>query len=229
MPIDQFEELRGNIASFQHRLHDYLLKQRRNYLQLVDSYKQDIEKYNVMKESLQSKELMLEAEEQDLKKQIDGLQEKTQETSAKLEALEIRKRQLLEERAVVERDRNELKELLQKKRNEVEQQRHAITRQHLRDRPEVSAYERLLGLDINADRPEMLRFTFSNVLERDQDARCSFSLDLSLPEGYKIVDSRPEISETEARALEEELARSGDLPAFLKHTRAVLIAALQPN
>ncbi|AET37334.1 kinetochore-associated Ndc80 complex subunit SPC25 Ecym_1076 [Eremothecium cymbalariae DBVPG len=222
MSIHGFDELKARMEVFQGKLHDYINEQRSTLLQLLDSYKEDVENYRIKKDSINSQLNQLVEEERELTQEIRSIQEQTQQTNSKMEAYEIKKQQLTEERGILERDRWELKELLAKKQKEIQRHKESIKKQHLRDNPEVKVYEQLLGLKITTPKPDTLCFNFINVSENSSNAQCNFTLDLS-SNGYKILDSSPKLSQAQSTELEQNLAITGDLPTFLKQVRSLLL------
>lgn len=133
---------------------------------------------------------------------------------------------MLQERAILELDRRELRELLNNKQQELQRRKEAFGRQLSRNSPEVRIYEQLLGLRIDAVHSDTLRFTFFNVREDDLSAKCTLTLDLTPVEGYTIIDPSPRLSNAVLRELEKELAVSGNLSTFLKQSRNFLISAM---
>lgn len=94
-----------------------------------------------------------------------------------------------------------------------------------RERAECARYELYLGLKVEAVAVDVLRFRFANVdaANAHQQVWC----ELAVESGYEVGRSSPELLGAERAKLQDELARSQDLAAFLKGVRGALRRQLQ--
>lgn len=158
--------------------------------------------------------------------EIKESQKQHDEKTSKINSYEIRKKQLETEKANVAKENEELKSLLTRKQHEIEKRKNALLLQRQKDYPDVRIYERLLGLKIDATKPETLRFTFNHVSPSDSTKSCELILGLT-SDDYKVLETVPKLDPITTHELEKELNAKGNLPEFLKLIRTQLVDALQ--
>lgn len=158
--------------------------------------------------------------------EIKESQKQHDEKTSKINSYEIRKKQLETEKANVAKENEELKSMLTRKQHEIEKRKNALLLQRQKDYPDVRIYERLLGLKIDATKPETLRFTFNHVSPSDLTKSCELVLGLT-SDDYKVLETVPKLDPITTHELEKELNAKGNLPEFLKLIRTQLVDALQ--
>ncbi|CEP64338.1 kinetochore-associated Ndc80 complex subunit SPC25 LALA0_S11e01838g [Lachancea lanzarotensis] len=225
MVISEFPKLQDEMETFQEKLRLALEKHKLTLMEVIETYKEDVDGLQVQQQKSHARLDQLMEDERLLKSEIESFEREKDESAAKIEVFRLRKQQLDGERAALADDSAQLQLLLAQKHDDVRQKRQQLQQQQQRDIAEANVYSELLGLEIEAPVPQVLQFVFRRVLESDPSASCEINLDLS-QESYKVIDSRPKLSPQVLSDLSVHLNDTGDLGAFLKGSRAALIRAL---
>ncbi|SCU96647.1 LADA_0H02014g1_1 [Lachancea dasiensis] len=228
MNIDQFVELQHEMDGFQQKLRRALDNHKVNLIKIVDGYKQDVNRLELRQQESKKRSESLKNEEKALREEIETSERQKDENAAQMEIYRLRKQQLETEKDALTRDSNELRDLLSQKQEEVRQQRQLVQNQQHKDLAEVQAYSRILGLEIEAPRPDSLRFVFIRVLESDPTQSCEITIDLSKDE-YCVEGSNPSLHVEVCQKLETQLNAHNDLAQFLKASRAALATSLMSS
>lgn len=93
--------------------------------------------------------------------------------------------------------------------------------------PELEFWETYLGLRIEgAGQVDRLKFTFSNLDDRDWEKEAWFELDTEKRE-YRVVGYWPKVDEGEVDACVDGLNGSRDLGAFLRVMREIFVQGMK--
>lgn len=104
---------------------------------------------------------------------------------------------------------------LEAKRTRIAGEKHELSLQRSKNRPELEAWQDHLGLKIDVAEANKLRFTYTNI-GPDSQRPHSITMDVSTST-YAITDCHPELPQTDALLL--ELNRTRDFSSFLKQVR----------
>ncbi|SCV03068.1 LANO_0G01948g1_1 [Lachancea nothofagi CBS 11611] len=225
MAINQFVELQKEMEEFQDRLRLALEDRKLNLMKMVDEYRQDIDRLELRQQESKRRLMHLKSEEKAVKDEIESSERQKDENAAKMEVYRLRKQKLESEKVNLTTDSKELQQLLAQKQDEIHHKRQLLQRQQLRDLAEVQTYSQILGLTIEAPKPEVLQFVFHRVSESDPTLTCEICLDLS-QELYRLSGTQPGLTKDALQDLELHLNNTGDLAQFLKASRTALIDAL---
>ncbi|SCU95743.1 LAFA_0G02036g1_1 [Lachancea sp. 'fantastica'] len=226
MVISEFPKLQNEMESFQEKLRLSLEKHKLTLMEIIETYKEDVDGLQVRQQKSQARLNQLVEDERLLRNEIESSEREKDESATRVEVFRLRKQQLDGERAALTNESAQLQHMLSQKHDEIRHKRQQLQHQQQRDIAEANAYSQVLGLDIEAPAPQVLQFIFRRVLESDSNAACEFSLDLS-QERYNIIGSRPELPQQVLSDLEVKLNDTGNLGMLLKASRAALIRALE--
>mgnify|MGYP003365060600 CR=1 FL=1 len=224
--IQEYADLQQSMDHFANNIEDALNMQRESVLQSSNRFKETVASLHETKQSL---ETQLAQDKQDFEAattKTEVARKDNKEAKSKYEDYQIRKNKLMQMREQLEQESAELDDLLAQREQLVADFRERLQQQTIRDNSEVSTYEQLLGMGVNASRPGVLEFTFRNFSDADSSSTCSIVLDVS-GDAFQITQTSPELSKTTVEQLESTLNTSSSLPAFIVQARDALVDRVQ--
>lgn len=221
--IDQFAHFRTRLNEFENRIQNALNTRTSSVLEVVQTYRDQVNQIQISQQVLLKKLSLLQKEEHSLEIEIETLRKETEDIKIKIESYQLRKQRLESQRAAILEESTELDKMLAAKEQELKEYKQKLINQRKRDNPEVKLYEKLLGMRIDASQPGTLHFQFQQFDDKNMNNSCDLTLDVS-GDKFTILSTSPELEQdTEKMQLVDILNTQSDIPAFLIEARQKLI------
>lgn len=220
--IEGFSELKQRMAEFEQRVYHALHKRTTSAAVAVQSYKDEVNqlatRQRVLQERVQQQkelEIKLRSDQEAAKNDAEGAR-------SRLGTFKIRQQQLQAQQAALVEEGKELDSLMSQKQQEIQERRQQLLKQQQRDAPEVRLYEDLLGMRVDASQQGTLRFTFHHLDDKNSDASCQLTLDVSGEEFVLLETNPPLETEEERQQLTQRFNSNNDIRSFLVEARSTL-------
>lgn len=220
-------EIQSRIEQVSEKFNEFISRQKNEIVQAKEEYLHTVSQLQSEHKELILKVKECEDREKELGHQLSKEAGDVQGSQSRITELNLRHRQLLEDKRQLESQVEELQGKVVSKREELSKLKQAKSRQSDLDLPETLIYEQLLGFKIEGLKDNLLRFVFENVNSQDPKRQCSLDLNVS-NHLYAIERVEPQLPKDKLDALLDSFNESRDLTQFLKHTRQCFKESTQP-
>lgn len=161
----------------------------------------------------------------------ETLEKEAQETTemhAAIAALSLQKDEHISRRQQLQSEISTTQAAIRQRREAQAAHQRALDSQARHNVPELRFWEQCLGLRIEGaeDGGERLRFCFSCVDEKDDDAEAWFEIDTGARD-FEVVTTQPRLEVEDVEAVVERSNETRELTALLKGMRGLLVEALK--
>lgn len=150
----------------------------------------------------------------------------TSEMHASITSLSTQRDALLSNRDALKSQIADLQKAISARREAQLKHRRYLDGQSRYNEPELDFWESYLGLRVEGFAPDSLKFSYTNICEKDWEREAWFELDTREID-YKVSNMRPKLEKEEVDRVLDRLNDSRDLAAFLKGMRELFVEALK--
>lgn len=112
----------------------------------------------------------------------------------------------------------ETRQKIQLRRDELNSKKQELNNQTLLNKPELDFWQQVLGLHIQGQSEDFIKFVYTQIDQNDADKEYYFVLDLR-EHDYAISECKPEVSKEESEKILSQLNESRQLNVFLRDMR----------
>lgn len=214
--FDMITDLKARMSAFTTRFDQFILAGREQLRKERNEYVAGMAEDRLTQRAhLQSIE-QTKLEQQELDAALRTEKTEVQEMSDSINEYSTKKSLMNELKESLGRQVEETQEVMAKKREALAHQRHHLALQNAKNRPELSAWETQLGLEIDAAGTDLLRFTYTHINDGDSAAPHFFIINLS-SSTYHVEECHPALPTMEDEVM--DLNKTRDFSTFLKNVR----------
>ncbi|CCE62128.1 hypothetical protein TPHA_0B04590 [Tetrapisispora phaffii CBS 4417] len=223
--MNDFELLKERMNNFTDTLDMYLDEKVSMAKDLTEDYRASIDALNARSQELAASIQLTQTQIEEMTSQIEVLEAANDTRKTDLLLLQLKSTQLLKNREVLLKETDDVDALLQDKMDKIKRLKEFYLKQNHQDNPEVSLYEKLLGLTIDTSEAGTLRFNFHKLTETQSKVPAYVVLDVSKQE-YQILNSVPAIDANSLASILGDLNKTNNIAQFLLSTREQLQQSL---
>ncbi len=135
-----------------------------------------------------------------------------EQVQSSISVFSAKKQMMAEQQALLEIQVEQIKVLLQKKRELRSQQRQKLAEQNAKNAPELKFWETHLGMKIEAAGTDRLKFIFNNIDENDWNTEFHFIVDISQREYERNLTCFPDLADSHSGRMRASDKRLEDAP-----------------
>lgn len=219
-PIQEFNLLKNDLESFSNAFKAMVTNKKH---QIID----DKTNFNIKLNDLKSEQVKLSSQINQMKNQKIQVLEQIEQNfnnldtrKSQIDQLRIEEQNLIEKKAKLDAELNDINNQINQLNDKIQNLVENLDNQVVQDDIEIVKYEKYLGLNIEVLHEKKIRFKFHNLDPNNIDKQ--FWIDLNIGDEFTISDTFPALSESELKAVIDELNREQKFGKFLKQIRSLL-------